>query len=1244
MEVLVAALLLALIGIWVSVTNVKQRLERLERTLPGLEHEERVRARELDDRLGRLEQAVGVGAGPTPRSEGVGRHPESRPGAAPVAPPPPPSPPETAPPTTPAVVPAVPAAAEPPRPPAASDPVPPTPAAAPRPASPVRPPERAIPPPPPPPPAAGAEPAGSPPPAGPGFDWEGLVGVKLFSAIAGIALVIAAIYFLRFSIEQGWLQPPVRFAIGVITALGLLAVCEVKAARRYPLTANAMDAAAIAILFATFFAGHALWQLISMPVAFVLLGLVTAVAVLLSVRRDSLFIAVLGLVGGFATPALLSSGENRPIALFSYLLLLNIGLAWIAHLKRWVSLAWLSLGFTALYQWSWVFRFLDVSSLPLGMGIFVVFALAGVGHLMFARRGVVTDSARLDGSFERSALTAAVLPALFAIYLATVPAYGARPGLLFGFLLLVDLGLLAVAIARREERLHATGAVATLLAVATWMAVSYPPGDWVPVAIFTAVFVALLLAAPIVARRMNRPFTGAGRRSLMAAPALLFLFPVLMRVEPAAAEPAMLFALLAGLEILVAWRAIAERQGAAYYTAAFSAVAAQAVWSAQFLTLERLGTAFAIYTIFGLIALSVPVAARRAGRPLEPAWGGGAVLLSSLALLLFLSLGPVAPAALWALALLLAILNAALFVESAGGGLPAVAKAGSAVSWLVLLAWWARTAGAVGVLPSLTALTGLSIVTLAGHGWVARRRPAGEQSWTNGLYLALVGHLFLIALAVNRAWAIPPHPLFGALVVITLATSAASLYARAGALHVAGVSAAALAVAVWAFNAGAPPYGLVAVIAAVVVTAYALGWIRLAAGTQLAARAAVVAAVIGIVSPIVATAGGARPPFVPVVLAGIAHVAVLLALAWRWRWHALAVVAVGPAWLTVATWQMSDTPSATGAVQLMVLTGGLFATFVAYPLILGQRAASAREPYVAAVMASVMCFFGFRQAFVLGGFEYLIGIIPVGVGGVLAVLFRALLRIEPPGARDIGRLALVAGAVLAFVTVAIPLQLDRQWITIGWALQGAALAWLYGRIPHKGLLGTSAALLAVVFVRLALNPEVLVYEPRGELRILNWYLYTYLVCAVAMLAAGRWLAGSEDRLPGGLPGPSRWLPGAAVVLLFLLVNIEIADYFATGPQLMMRFGVTLSQDLTYTIAWLVFGLALLSAGIWTGSRPGRVAAVVLIAVTTFKCFLYDLRSLEGLYRVASFVGLAVSLALVALALQKYVLSRPRSTT
>jgi uncharacterized membrane protein len=381
------------------------------------------------------------------------------------------------------------------------------------------------------------------------------------------------------------------------------------------------------------------------------------------------------------------------------------------------------------------------------------------------------------------------------------------------------------------------------------------------------------------------------------------------------------------------------------------------------------------------------------------------------------------------------------------------------------------------------------------------------------------------------------------------------------------------------------------------------------------------------------------PAFPLLVVAHVVNLCALLALTTIHRWPFVAVGAVVPAWVAILQWQVRG-DLAVAWPRLLMLSAALYAVFAAYPFVIGRRARDSRDPYLAAVLASAVAFFGARAAFVAGELEWMIGVIPVVVGAVLAVMLRSLLSLEAAGQRDLGRLALVAGAALAFVTVAIPMQLQQQWITIGWALEGAALAWLYRRIPHRGLLYSAVALLGVVFVRLALNPEVFVYEPRGAMRILNWYLYTYLLAAAAMFAAGRFLSKTDDRLAGSLR-VSSLLPAAGVVLLFLLLNIQIADFFAVGPTIMFRFGVSVAQDLTYTIGWLVFGMALLAAGIALGNRPARIAAVTLMAVTTFKCFLYDLGSLEGLPRVASFVGLAIALALVSLALQRFVL-RPRS--
>src|SRR3954447_4619400 len=156
-------------------------------------------------------------------------------------------------------------------------------------------------------------------------------------------------------------------ALGLVMGVGLLTLCEHRIARRYSITANSLGAAGIVALFSTFFAAHTLWHLVGATATFGLLVMVTAVAVLLAIRHDSLFIALLGLVGGFATPALLSTGEDHPYGLFGYLLLLNVGLAWVALRKSWPVLSVLSLTFTFLYQWGWVFKFLDASKMPLAL-------------------------------------------------------------------------------------------------------------------------------------------------------------------------------------------------------------------------------------------------------------------------------------------------------------------------------------------------------------------------------------------------------------------------------------------------------------------------------------------------------------------------------------------------------------------------------------------------------------------------------------------------------------------------------------------------------------------------------------------------------------------------------------------------------------------------------------------------------------------------------------------------------------
>src|SRR5262249_36622034 len=151
-------------------------------------------------------------------------------------------------------------------------------------------------------------------------------------------------------------------------------------------------------------------------------------------------------------------------------------------------------------------------------------------------------------------------------------------------------------------------------------------------------------------------------------------------------------------------------------------------WSVTFLTAEHLRAAVILYVAFGAFFLGVPLVARRSGRTIAPSWGGGAVLMASLLILLFLASGPRSVSVLWGLAVLLAILDAGIFIESASGRLPLLSLAGGMLSWLVLAVWWGHAAAAVGLLPSLLFLVGLTLMMLIGHTWAHRQAPPSADA------------------------------------------------------------------------------------------------------------------------------------------------------------------------------------------------------------------------------------------------------------------------------------------------------------------------------------------------------------------------------------------------------------------------------------------------------------------------------------------------------------------------------------
>ncbi|HEY7112735.1 MAG TPA: DUF2339 domain-containing protein [Thermoanaerobaculia bacterium] len=265
------------------------------------------------------------------------------------------------------------------------------------------------------------------------------------------------------------------------------------------------------------------------------------------------------------------------------------------------------------------------------------------------------------------------------------------------------------------------------------------------------------------------------------------------------------------------------------------------------------------------------------------------------------------------------------------------------------------------------------------------------------------------------------------------------------------------------------------------------------------------------------------------------------------------------------------------------------------------------------------------------------GAIAVAFGAFAFLALRRALAApgEPAERRFVA--SLFGGVALLFLTAAIPILLDNEWITVAWALEAAALAWLATRVPETWLVPASAVLAGAAFIRLLFNAELWSYHPRSGTPVFNWYLYTFAVPAVAFLAAARWYRENTRARELHLPA---LMPAAAGILLFVLVNVEIADFYSTGPTLRFRLsGGGLAEDMTYSLAWGLFALALLALGIARRAKPARAAALAVLILTIGKVFLHDLWNLGALYRVGSIVGLAVALLAVSFLTQRYVFSK-----
>lgn len=318
-----------------------------------------------------------------------------------------------------------------------------------------------------------------------------------------------------------------------------------------------------------------------------------------------------------------------------------------------------------------------------------------------------------------------------------------------------------------------------------------------------------------------------------------------------------------------------------------------------------------------------------------------------------------------------------------------------------------------------------------------------------------------------------------------------------------------------------------------------------------------------------------------------------------------------------------------------------YAVYSLFPFCFRRRVAERILPWSVSALAGPLHFFLIYRTVSLGFTNGYLGLLPAALAVPMLLALAFVARNVPASSpMRLNLLAWFGGSALFFITLIFPIQFERQWITIGWGLEGLALIWLFLRLPHPGLRATGVVLLTVAFARLAVNPAVLEYHRSSDTRVFNWYLYAYGIVTVCLMFGARLLAPPRHLV--WKQNAPVWLYTLGTILAFLLVNIEIADYFAEGPTLTFQFSGNFARDMTYSMAWALFALGLLIIGIWKRIAPVRYAAMGLMVVTLLKLFFHDLSQLGQLYRIGAFMVVAVILILASFLYQRFVSFEPKS--
>jgi uncharacterized membrane protein len=224
-----------------------------------------------------------------------------------------------------------------------------------------------------------APPAVLPRPAGE-QSLEALIGQKWLGWVAMLLIFCAAAFFLKYAFDNRWIGELGRVTIGVAVGLGLACAGYDRHRRGWRYLAQVLTGGGIIVLYLSVYGAFAYYHLVGSRSAFIALVILVAEAHLLALAYRARAIAIMALAGGFLVPILLSTGHDQYAVLFTYIVVLDLGVLGVVMARRWTGIGSLAYVLTQLLFWAWYGEHYHpekrAAVLAFQAAVFLVFALA----------------------------------------------------------------------------------------------------------------------------------------------------------------------------------------------------------------------------------------------------------------------------------------------------------------------------------------------------------------------------------------------------------------------------------------------------------------------------------------------------------------------------------------------------------------------------------------------------------------------------------------------------------------------------------------------------------------------------------------------------------------------------------------------------------------------------------------------------------------------------------------------------